>query len=98
MDGTDAGRYTWQEAFEELAVALRRRPGQQEQGTREETREDRERRYMVRVARDERAPILVMMPPGYGKTRTILIQARTALRAGVIPIIVVAEPYVPTVR
>lgn len=142
MDGTDAGRYKWQDAFEELAGALRERTAQQRgQDTREDTQEDtrqgkqdnrqssrqsdaqesiqndaqsnrqnnrqnnrqevtqqdkdedRERRYSVRVARDEKAPILVMMPPGYGKTRTILIQARTALAAGVIPIIVVAEPY-----
>lgn len=106
MDGTDAGRYTWQDAFEELAGALRERPGQQggqdtqgnaqesrQEGTQESRQEDRERRYTVRLAGDEKAPILVMMPPGYGKTRTILIQARTALRAGVIPIIVVAEPY-----
>lgn len=57
------------------------------------TQQDRERRYSVRRAKDEKAPILVMMPPGYGKTRTILIQARTALKAGVVPIIVVAEPY-----
>lgn len=106
MDGTDAGRYKWQDAFEELAGALRERPGQQgghdtqedaQEGTqdnRQDNRqEDRERRYSVRVSGDRKAPILVMMPPGYGKTRTILIQARTALAAGVIPIIVVAEPY-----
>ena len=35
----------------------------------------------------------VRMPPGYGKTRAILIQARAALAAGKIPIVVVAEPY-----
>lgn len=92
MDGTDAGRYTWQEAFEELAGALRGRQNRQD-NKQEGRQENRERRYRVEKAEDDKAPILVMMPPGYGKTRTILIQARTALRAGVIPIIVVAEPY-----
>lgn len=90
-------RYVWQDEFAEIALETRlsgqERQAQQDSDERAQRQRRREAEGMFAVRRGADRLMSVRMPPGYGKTRAILIQARAALQTGKIPIVVVAEPY-----
>lgn len=87
-------KYRWQEDFRALTKKTRTAEGSDRiLVLGEEKKKDGYTVRTISMEKGRKVTISVRMPPGYGKTRAILIQAQEALSVGRIPIIVVAEPY-----